>query len=144
MDTFASIVAKYFDEIAHSHSMHRAEETAYHVRYENDRVSFGVSWNNGRSYELGVGIRLKSASHTDVLSFDLWDIVRSQGAPEANWVGRLAVDPGQDLEEPIRKLADLTKGYGHLFLQGELSAFRSVATFTRRTSAIAILDARDR
>jgi hypothetical protein len=132
MDTFASLVHRYFDEIADSHSMRRAEEEEYHVRYENDRVSFGVGWDRRRSYELGVSVGLKSAGR-DALTFDLWDILRFQGAAETRWVGGLSVDPQQDLQEPIRKLANLTRSYGHLFLQGDADAFKSIAEFTGRS-----------
>ena len=121
MDTFASIVHRYFDGIADSHSMHCAEEAESHVRYENDRVSFGVGWDYGRSFELGVAVRLKSPADNDLLTFNLWDIVRFQGAPEADWAGGLLVNPGHDLHSPMKKLADLTKSYGNLLLSGRMS-----------------------
>jgi hypothetical protein len=104
MDSFATIVHEYFDDIAESHVMHCIDQQEFHIRYANAKVSVGVSWDRVRSYELGVGVGLESAAGDDRLSFDLWDILRFQDAAETSWVGGLSVNPSQDLSWKARFL----------------------------------------
>jgi len=135
MTGFAFIVHEYFDEIAESYSMICVEESDSHVRYENDRATLGVGWDRTRSYELGVRVKLKTPANNDLMSFDLWDILRFQDAPETSWVGALWVESEQNLREPMRELALLAKSYASRFLEGNLEAFASIAKFTGRSSS---------
>lgn len=127
METFASIVHECFDEIAQEHGMLCVEEHQFHVRFENDQAVLGIGWDRHRSYELGVGLSLKCSSKT-LSSYQLDDILRFQGEKDAaSEVEVLHVEPGQDLRDPIRKLAKLTKAYAHRFLDGDLGAYASLA-----------------
>jgi hypothetical protein len=130
MDTFVEIVHEHFDEVAEPYNLFCVVQREFYVRYVNARVRLGISWDRNRSYELGVGIGLESASSEDQLSFDLWDILRFQDAPETSWVGTLFANSSHDLREPVSKLAHLTRTYAHRFLEGDADAFRSIAEFT--------------
>jgi hypothetical protein len=132
MDTFVTIVREYFDDIAKSHEMRCIEQHEFHVRYGNAKVTFGISWDRNRGYELGVGMGLESAVGEDRLSLNLWDILRFQDAAETSWVGGLSVNPQQDLREPVSELARLTRTYAHRLLNGDADAFESIAEFTGR------------
>ncbi len=127
MDTFVTIVHEHFDGVANSYEMRCVEEREFHVRYRNAKVAFGVSWDRGRSYELGVGVGLETAAGDDRRSYDLWDILRFQDAPETSWVGTLSVNPSQDLQMPVSELARLTRTYADRFLRGDADAFGAIA-----------------
>jgi hypothetical protein len=133
MEPFVTIVRECFDDIAESYEMLCVEQHEFHVSYGNAKAGFGVSWDRTISYELGMGVRLVSEAPDDGLSFDLWDILRFQGAAETSWVGRLSVNPSENLREPVGELARLTRAYAHRFLDGDPGAFALIAEFTGRS-----------
>lgn len=132
MGTFASIVRECFDEIAASYGMRCAEEHEFHVRYENDQVTFGLAWDRRRSYELGLAISLTSRRN-DLSTFELPDILRLEGAEAAaNEIEVLRIEPWQDVREPVSRLAKLTRAYAHRFLAGDPEGYVRIAEFMRR------------
>lgn len=129
METFTSIVHECFDEMAESYGMRCAEEHEFHVRYGNNLATFGIAWDRRRSYEIGLGISLRSSA-SGLSTFELPDILRFQGATAAaNEIAALRVEARGDLREPIGKFATLTKAYAGPFLAGDPQAYASIAKF---------------
>jgi hypothetical protein len=131
MESFVSIVHDHFDDLAGRHSMQCAEESQFHVRYENSQVILGVGWDALRSFELGAGLKPKT-NITYPSSFSLADILRFLGeTSSANEIEALYVEAAQDLEASIKKLAALTRVYGHRFRDGDLEAYNALSEFMK-------------
>lgn len=136
MQTFASIVHEYFDDIAASHCMRCVEEQEFHVRYENDQVSFGVGWDRLRSYEIGLAVRLKSIGNDYKSTFELETILRFQGAiGAANDIEVIRAENLHDLRASVMKLAQSTREYAPRFLEGDMNAFASISAFRQGLNA---------
>jgi len=135
MKTFVMAVHQYFDDLAAVYSMHCVEENESHVRYENELVSLAVGWDKIRSYEVGVGMRLKSDTKGH-FSIDLWDLLRYLGETEAAFeIGGLSVNRGQDFSGPIEKLSTLTQMHAQGLLKGDPEAFTAVDEFRKHKRA---------
>lgn len=133
MESFSSIVHEYFDEIAAFHSMHCIEESEFHVRYGNDKVTFGIGWDCIRSYELGLAVQLRSSADDDRFTYELENILRFQNVTAAaKEIEGLRIEPSQDLRMPIGKLAQLTKTHAQKFLDGDVDSFLFLAAFMER------------
>ncbi len=134
MTTFVSVVHEYFDGLAAANSMQCIEEYEYHVRYGNDSVTFGITWDRPRSKEVGIGFGL--TSNRDHLIVELPEILRFQGfAAIANKIAPLRIEDDEDSRPALKKLADLTREYCSQFLAGDPDTYASFAKFMDRRNA---------
>jgi hypothetical protein len=135
MGIFTSYVHKYFDEIAECHGMRCSiERDDTLVRFDGDRVSLSVYYDRRRSYELSVGILLPAPDGERKGGFSLDEVLRFRGAPEGRSRETVFVDPGEDLESPLKKLAALTTTYAEPFLRGDPDMFAALAELSARES----------
>lgn len=134
MTTFVSVVHECFDGLAAANSMQCIEEREDHVRYGNDSVTFGVTWDRPRSKEVGIGFGL--TSNRDHLLVELPEILRFQGlAAKADEIDPLRIQDDEDCRPALKKLADLTREYCSQFLAGDPETYASFAKHMDRRIA---------
>ena len=106
-----------------------------HVRFEGNGVFVSVRFDARRSYELGVEFGpLHPLYDGRERRFNLGELLRLAGAPEAEELATVMVTEQAALEEFASKMASCLRKYGRPLLRGEREVFRQLGDLSDRES----------
>ncbi len=129
MSQFGVLVHAYFDGLANSYGLVCETSTDRLVRFQNEIVFLQVLFDEGRSYEIGVEIGQCSVPGIPERPFNLAEVLRLGGVPEADYVAKIQASKQDSRDFAIKRLADLTEKYATLLLQGNVLEFLRLAKF---------------
>lgn len=133
MIPFSVEARRHFDRVAMKYGLACVVADEQRVRYESGEVFFGVNFDNGRSYELGVEIGQKISNKVD-RPFSLAEILRLRTVAAAATIDGLSVSNTTKLAANLQLLADLTLSYADDFLRGNDLSFAQVAKLREKES----------
>jgi hypothetical protein len=139
MISFANIAKREFGKLAGRYGLVEKTVDDRHVRYENPSIFLVVSYDNGRSFEIGVEIGQKIEGMAP-RPFSLAEILRLAGSEEANKVEAISASSIEKLEASLNYLEGLTARYAMEFLDNNESAYLKLADLRERESIAYAVD----
>ena len=133
MISFVNVAKQEFDKLANHYGMIEHSKNDQHIRYENSSVFLTVSYDNGRSFEIGVEIGQKLAGMAP-RPFSLAEILRLVGADEDTQVDALSASSAEKLKTALNYVEGLTARYADEFLRNNNSAYLALANLRERES----------
>ena len=131
---FCTAVEKAMGDLVLKHGFQVIERGRSLLTFETDKVEVALSYDDQRSFEVGVGVRLKPNSAEPAYSFD--ELLRVQNVPANEWSTGYAARNVEAAEMIIRRIADILDRHAAPLLDADPDAWARLEE-QRRSDCIA-------
>ncbi len=118
---FCTAVEKALGDLVSKHGFQVTERSRCLLTFETDKVELALSYDDQRSFEVGVGLRLKTNFAQPAYSFD--ELLRAQNVTANEWSTGYAARNVEATETIIRRIAGILERHGAPLLEADPDAW---------------------